>query len=71
LGAVASADLCNLRSNLAELCATGGQTLSGMICTGIIQEKKNKIIFGGMKYLLYLCTEQNKTSYDLQKHLTS
>jgi hypothetical protein len=34
--------ICNLRSNLAELCATGGQTLSGMIFPAESRRKKIK-----------------------------
>jgi hypothetical protein len=33
--------ICNLRSNLAELCAVGGQTLLGMISPA---ESRKKII---------------------------
>jgi len=35
--------ICNLRSNLAELCATGGQTLSGMIFPAESRRKKTLI----------------------------
>jgi len=34
-----------MRSNLAKLCATGGQSLLGMICTGIQGTKKTLLIF--------------------------